>query len=712
MKDTDNNIEHILPLTPAGVEKFLASPEVEGIGPAFARALVERFGTEAVVVLARDPERAAEVPGIGLNRARKASESLRDGTCPPEFTAFLFSCGVAEALVEKIIAKYKHRAVERVVSDPYAMVEDVWRLSFFTADKIGRALSIPCNDPRRLRGALVGAVKHYAETGHLFATREEAVSYAAGITGATAGETERQIEETVRSGRIVESRGGLYLPVFYKAEKEGAARLAELARSEVEEVPESDIPRADLQGNEYSRTQLEAIRKILDSAVSVLTGGPGTGKTTVLRGVLDIFDRMGITYVLAAPTGRAAKRMTALTGEEATTIHRLLGYRQGEGYRRRAIDTGALIIDEGSMMEQLLFDHLLEALRPGTRVIMVGDVDQLPAIGAGNVLRDLIASGVVPVARLSENFRQEAGSFIAAGAADINAGRLPSSKPDSDFLIYTEPDTRAIRDRIIRLMAFELPESRGISPTDIRVVTPQQVGPLGARRLNAELRERLNPDAPSLRRGNTVMRLGDPVMQTANSRERGLYNGETGRITEVDTENRTLTVTFSEGRKSVYEGSELSELVLAYAMTVHKLQGSEVKYMIFPITMAHKPMLYRKLLYTGVSRATRLCVLVGEEEALRYAVGNNPDKERNSNFGLRLREMSEKSGNEGAESVAGVPGGGDVEAPAPEEGGRGEQKQRRAGGLHESHEPEGRKEADGLGYEAAGKNAETHAHVP
>lgn len=639
MENKDDR-NYTLPLTSEGVEKFLASSCVEGIGPAYAKTLVDRFGVDALSILTNEPARAAEVPGIGESRALKASESLNTMKCSPVIWAFLFSCGITESFAERIVNKYKKRTEEMIISDPYGMVEDVWRLSFFTADKIGRALDIPFNDPRRLRGALVAAAKHYAEQGHLFATRAEAIAYAAGITRASEKEVAEQIAPTVASGRIVESRGGIYLPVFYNAEKEGARRLMALARFQVPPVSLEDVPSVDAHGHVYSETQRMAILAILNASVAVITGGPGTGKTTVLRGVLDVYEKMGIKPVLVAPTGRAAKRMTTLTGVEASTIHRFLGYRQGEGYRRRTIEAGALIIDEGSMMEQVLFDHLLEALQPGTRVIMVGDVDQLPAIGAGDVLRDLIASGVVPVAKLNESFRQSSGSHIAAGAADINSGKLPESHPESDFIVIEEKSARAIRDRILRLMEYELPASRGISPTDIRVVTPQQIGPLGARQLNIELQGALNPDAPELRRGASILRLGDPVMQTANSRERGLYNGEIGLISQVDTENQTLTVNFSEGRQSTYARSELSELVLSYAMTVHKLQGSEVKYMIFPITMAHKPMLYRNMIYTGVSRATRLCVLVGEIEALQYAIENNPDSIRNSNFARRLREAS------------------------------------------------------------------------
>ena len=446
------------------------------------------------------------------------------------------------------------------------------------------------------------------------------------------------VKPLVESGRLVESKGGLYLPVFYKAEKEGAAKLMELASTAVEYFPVERLPRVSEEGHEYSEEQLSALETALNSPVSVLTGGPGSGKTTVLKGVIEAMEREGKKVLVAAPTGRAAKRASNLTGADATTIHRLLGYRQGEGYHTKAIDTDMLIIDEGSMMEQVLFDHLLQALRPGTRVVLVGDVDQLPAIGAGDVLRDLIASGSVPVARLSENFRQGEGSLIAAGARSINAGELPESDTERDFMMIEEESVKGIHDRILSLMAEELPSRYGIAPGDIQVVTPQQIGPLGARQLNIDLQARLNPSGPALRRGSTTMRLGDPVMQTANSRERGVYNGEVGKIVEVDTEGQKIKVEYSDGRESEYSRSELSELVLAYATTVHKLQGSEVRYMIFPVTMAHKPMLYRNLLYTGVSRATELCVLVGEEEALRYAVGNSPDSTRNSNFKYRLRE--------------------------------------------------------------------------
>ena len=638
MKNTTKNVH--LPVSENGIEAFLTSSLVEGIGPAYAKSLVEKFGTDTLDVLLNKPEEAMQIPGLGEKRIAMAIESLKKITYPLETFVFLYSCGLSESYIDRIFAKYKKNTSKVITEDPYSMVEDVWQLGFFTADKIGCNLGIPKDDSRRLQGAIVAAVKRYADNGHLFATPDQAVETAASISGVEPEAIRASLTPTIETERIISSRGGLYLPVFYKAEKEGATRISELCKADIEKYFIEDVPATDHDGHSYTSSQREAILKALNSPVMVLTGGPGTGKTTVLRGIIETFEKADKKITLAAPTGRAAKRMTMLTDRHASTIHSLLGYTQNRGYSRKTLDTDVLIIDEGSMMEQVLFNHLLQAIKPGTRVILVGDADQLPAIGAGDVLRHMIDSPAIPVAKLDENFRQTEGSMIALGAKAINSGEMPESSPQQgDFLIIEEPTVKKIHARILSLIAKELPATYGISPTEIQVVTPQQIGPLGARQLNLDLQETLNPHGPSLRRGSTILRLGDPVMQTANSKERGVYNGEIGHISEVDTDQQTLTVSFSDGRKSVYMRSELSELTLAYATTVHKLQGSEVKYMIFPVTMAHKPMLYRNLLYTGVSRASKLCVLVGEEEAIRYAVDNTPAHSRNSNFKDRLQNV-------------------------------------------------------------------------
>lgn len=626
-----------LTFTTEGITRLLASRWVEGIGPVYARRIVDSFGLDTLAVLRDDPQRVGEIPGIGTARAEAASSALKSLGENAETIAFLFSCGVSDLFVERILAKYRKRAPKVVLEDPYSMVEDVWQLSFFTADKIGRHLGYCLDNPRRLTGALVTAVKHYAEAGNLFATPEQAVEYAAAIASVPPETVRGALSEAVASGRLVESRGGLYLPVFYKAEKEGAAKIAALAAQEVVPVSPETIPIRSRAGHPYSPCQLAAIRLALDSPVMVLTGGPGSGKTTVLRGVIETLEQEGKKVVLCAPTGRAAKRMSALTGRKATTIHSLLGYRQGEGFHTGSIEADVLVIDEGSMMEQVLFNHLLDAVSPHTRIIMVGDVDQLPAIGAGDVLRDMIDSGRIPVAVLEENFRQPGDSLIAASACAINEGKVPVPSPEHGFMIVEANGVKAIHAKIIELITTILPDIYGISPADVIVVTPQQIGPLGARQLNDDLQATLNPDAPGLSGRTKVLRLGDPVMQTTNSRVRGVSNGETGIVTAVDPEKQELEVTFSDGNRSVYTRSDLKELVLAYATSVHKLQGSEVRNMILPVTMAHKPMLYRNLIYTSVSRTTDLCVIVGEPEALRYAVSNISPTRRNSNFKYRLR---------------------------------------------------------------------------
>ncbi|MDE6692589.1 MAG: AAA family ATPase [Muribaculaceae bacterium] len=630
-----------LPVSDEGTERLLSGSRVEGIGPAFAKKLVARFGGNSVSMLRDHPaEVAEEIPGLGTARAEKASGSLKKIEDSIPLLLFLYSCGIGDIFIDRIIGKYRKKAQHRVLTDPYSMVEDVWQLSFYVADKIGKCLGIQADDPLRLQAALVMAVKYAAEAGHLFATPDQAVETAAGIAGVEPELISRQIGNTVASGRLVKSRGGLYLPVFYNAEKEGAATLSQLASVRRETISESDLPERSRLGHIYSSRQREAIRTALEYHVMVITGGPGSGKTTVVKGIIDMFEHRGDKVVLCAPTGRAAKRLEALSGHHASTIHSLLGYRQGEGYYHKKLDADVLIIDEGSMMEQVLFNHLLQALRPGARIILVGDADQLQAIGAGNVLRDLIASGTVPVVHLDDNFRQAEGSLIASGARDINDGRLPQSDPERDLMIVVESSVARIHDKIMSLVADELPVQRGISPQDMLVVTPQQIGKLGARQLNLDLQQRLNPVGPALTRGTTTMRLGDPVMQRVNSRERGVYNGEVGRITEVDTVEQRLEVTFSDGRKSSYVRTELGEITLSYATTVHKLQGSEARNVIIPVTMSHRPMLYRNLLYTAVSRATDLCVLVGEEVALSYAIGNTASGNRNSNFRQRLRKIN------------------------------------------------------------------------
>ena len=621
--------------TEDGVKAFLKSSAVEGIGKVYADRLVDKYGTNVIQMLLEAPTSVKDVRGVGETRLLEASESLKQYRYSPDITLMLYSAGVPELFVDRIFGKYRKKAAEIIITDPYSMVEDVWRLSFFTADKIGTYLGIKKDDSRRLRGAVVTAIKHFADNGHLFARTDEALEYASKITGIQASRIAEEINPLITEGRIVSDKGGLYLPVFYNAEKDVADTLREKIAQTPDKIDEVIIPSYDIQGYKYTASQLEAIRMALNNRVMVLTGGPGTGKTTVLKGILDVLDRQKKKVLLVAPTGRAAKRMSTLTGREASTIHRLLGYRQGEGYRVKKIEADVIVIDEASMLEQVMFKHLLDAVG-NTQLILVGDVDQLPSIGAGNVLRDLIESGKIPTIALTENFRQAEGSLISEAARRINRGEYPEFDETRNF-IFEEADTISqIEEKILKLVSEELPQKYGIVPVDIIVVTPQQIGELGVRHFNIELQKCLNPAGPQIARGETIMRLGDPVMQTVNSSARGIYNGETGVIVEVDEENESLSVKFSDGRFSAYKGKEIGELVLAYAASVHKLQGSEIKNMVMPVSMNHKPMLYRNLIYTAINRAKNLCVLVGQPEALEYAIANNAVGNRNSNLKNRL----------------------------------------------------------------------------
>lgn len=623
-------------LSEEGLIGFLASPYVKGIGKSYARKLVDKFGFALL-----DPDfdfsrLSGAVSGLGESKINDLQASLQALKFKPEVAVMLFSAGLSDAEVEKILSHYGRNAALAIGEDPYDMVENVWKLSFFTADKIGRWLDYKNDDPRRIRGALLTAVKFYAEKGNMFATEEQAVNTAAALAGVPVEKVRPELEYLIGDERLVRSRGGIYLPVYYEAEKEAAVKIRRLIRRNKPLAEDYEVPVNDIEGNPLNNDQIRAIRAVMDNSVTVITGGPGTGKTTTLRGIISMFEDMGKHVVLAAPTGRAAKRMSELSGAEAKTIHRLLGYSMGRGYRNKHFKADILVIDEASMLEQVLFRHLLDALEDNTKVVLIGDTHQLPSIGAGNVLDDLIRSGAVPVVELKENFRQKNGSMIAATAEAIKAGESPLAVSESDFMMVEVKDSSELHEMVLTTVAVEIPAKYGVDPKDIQVMTPQQEGPLGARQLNLDIQARVNPDGPEIKRGMKTFRLGDRVMQVSNSSEHDTYNGETGWISALYPEALALEVTFHDGKKEFYPKERLRELSLAYATTVHKMQGSETDYMVMVLTSEHRQMLYRNLLYTGISRAKKLCVLIGEKKALETAIANDTKAIRNSNFIYRL----------------------------------------------------------------------------
>lgn len=634
--NTDKNLS--IPVASAkGMEAFLKGPFIKGIGPVYAKKIVDRYGTEILDCDFDFENRLKEIPGLGESKITELVSSLKELRIPATMLAFLYSSGLTDSEIEKIASHYGRKVEEVILSDPYDMVEKIWRFSFFTADKIGKQLGIGTENPGRLRGALLTSVKFYAEKGNLFAKINEAVKTASKLTGVSIEKIMPEIESLVGEGRLERSGDALYLPVYFQAEKEAAEKLARMISTDSKLEDSFMLPTTDLEGHPLNPDQSKAIAAVMNNPVTVITGGPGTGKTTTIRGIIELFENVGKKAILTAPTGRAAKRMSVLTGGEAKTIHRLLGYTQGKGYRNKSFDADILVIDEASMLEQVLFNHLLQAIEDNIKIVLVGDTDQLPSIGAGDVLRDLIDSGKVPVIELKDNFRQKNGSMIAGNALAIKHGKLPTETPDSDFMMIEEESPEAVRERLFSLISEELPASKGIEPKDIQVVTPMQEGNLGAKQMNIEIRDRVNPSGPELKRGLKKFRLGDRVMQTLNSSVRGVYNGETGWVSNIDTQENKLEVTFNDGKKSVYYPKDFKELSLAYATSVHKLQGSETDYMVMILTSSHRQMLYRNLLYTGVSRAKKLCVLLGERKAIETAVANRDPSKRHSNFKLRLQ---------------------------------------------------------------------------
>lgn len=623
-------------LSKEGLVGFLASSYIKGIGKSYATKLVSMFGFDLLDAGFDFNLLKGAISGLGENKVNDLENSLKDLKYRPEIVVMLYSAGLSDTEVEKILSHYGRNAALAIGEDPYDMVENVWKLSFFTADKIGKWLGYDTDDPRRIRGALLTAVKFYAERGNMFATEDQALNTAAALAGVSSEKVKPELDYLIADERLIKSRGGIYLPVYYEAEKEAAAKIRRLIRRNKPLAEDYEVPLTDIDGNSLNKDQIRALKTVMENSVTVITGGPGTGKTTALRGIISMFEDMGKHVVLAAPTGRAAKRMSELSGAEAKTIHRLLGYSMGRGYRNKHFKADILVIDEASMLEQVLFRHLLDALEENTKVVLIGDTNQLPSIGAGNVLDDLIGSGVVPVVELKENFRQKKGSMIAATAEAIKAGNSPLATSESDFMLVEVKDSSELLETILATVADEIPAKYGVDPKDIQVVTPQQEGPLGARQLNLDIQARVNPYGPEIKRGSKTFRLGDRVMQISNSSEHDTYNGETGWVSDVFPESSALEVTFHDGKREIYPKERLRELSLAYATTVHKMQGSETDYMVMALTVEHRPMLYRNLLYTGISRAKKLCVLIGEKKALETAIANDSKAIRNSNFIYRL----------------------------------------------------------------------------
>ena len=636
--------EEVMPATAYGIKKYLGSGLVKGIGPKFAKLIVGHFGTDTIEVIETDIERLYEVPGIGKKRVEKIRESWEKQKDIKNVMLFLQGFGVSTAYAAKIYRQYGKESIDKVKENPYRLADDIWGIGFKTADGIARKMGYEMNDERRLRSGLIYTLNQLADEGHCYAEEEQLIATARQLLEADEECIHTAMTHAIETEDLMLDGTGIYLPPFYYAECGTANRLSTLVHTkEVGSIFTARFDLAKLQretGIEYDEVQVEAIRQAIASKVMVLTGGPGTGKTTTTKAIIAALQSAGMRILLAAPTGRAAKRMSEATGMEAKTIHRLLEYNPQDGYKRNdenPLEGDALIVDECSMIDIILMNNLTKALPTTMRLVLVGDIDQLPSVGAGNVLRDIIDSGVIPVVRLTRIFRQAQTSRIVMSAHAINRGCFPdiSNGQHTDFFFMKQEEPEKVAETIVSLVRDRLPKAYRQPAANIQVLTPMQRGVVGAANLNIALQQALNHNTAALVRRGYTYKEGDRVMQLRNNYDKDVYNGDLGYVRSVDMEERTLTVDF-DGQMVEYEASELDELTLAYATTIHKSQGSEYPIVVMPVLMTHYVMLQRNLIYTGITRAKKICVLVGQTKALAYAIHNMKVLKRNTRLKKRL----------------------------------------------------------------------------
>ena len=661
--------EETLPATVFGIEKYLGSGLIKGVGPKYAKKIVAQFGIETLEVIETDISRLQEVDGIGKKRIQMIRDSWERQKEIKNVMLFLQDHGVSTSFAAKIYRQYGNESLDKMKENPFQMADDIWGIGFKTADGIAQKLGFAKEAYVRLRSGIMYTLSNLADEGHVFAYQEQLIAKAAELLEAEESSIVMTLDQMIADKDLIcetvdyktdqAEMKAIYLPAFYYAEAGVAGKLKRLAQSPAtDRLWHALMDARQKTGNEslsidvgkiqekvdmkYDEIQADAIRKAAVSKVMVLTGGPGTGKTTTTQGIIAAYRSFGLKILLAAPTGRAAKRMTEATGLEAKTIHRLLECKPPEGYQKNEdnpLDGDVLIIDECSMIDMILMNALLKAIPEGMRLILVGDIDQLPSVGAGNVLRDIIDSGVFPVVRLTRIFRQAQSSRIIMNAHAINEGKFPdiSNGKNTDFFYIEKEDPEEAVQEIVRLVKNNLPRYYKTPWNHIQVLTPMQKGIVGAANLNLALQEALNPQGDGLRRGGYLFRTGDKVMQIRNNYEKEIFNGDIGTVECVNLQERTLKVNFDQ-HIIEYEASELDELVHAYATTIHKAQGSEYPIVVMPVLMNHYVMLQRNLIYTGITRAKKVLVIVGTRKALSYAVRNVTVTKRNTFLKERLSQ--------------------------------------------------------------------------
>ncbi len=645
-----------LPHSTLGLEKFLGSGLIKGIGPVLARRIIKKFGEDTVKILDEKPEKLTGVEGIGHKKLAEILASWQEHQEIRDLIIFLQEHGVSTTMAYKIYRTYGRSSFDILKRNPYQLCLDIWGIGFKTADQIALKLGLPEDSLDRVKAYILYLLEKDNEEGHVYSREEEVAGKCQEDLGASLERLEAALSALSLDRSIIKkerpSGCHLYRPFFYQAEEEAARKLVSLASQDCP-VPDFDLDRKieeieKKSGLVFSPLQKKAIKASLQKKILIITGGPGTGKTTIIRAVVDIFDSWPKKVLLAAPTGRAAKRLAEATGREAKTIHRLLEYQPKGGQFKRGprhpLRADALIVDEVSMVDLPLMYHLLQALSPEMRLILVGDQDQLPSVGPGNLLRDLTGSGIIEVIRLNEIFRQAKESLIVVNAHRVNQGQpilYPRrGDPEADFYFIHQENEEKVLGLILKLCRFSLPKKLGLSPlsTQIQVISPMYRGLAGVDRLNLELQKALNPNSASFKLGSKELRTGDKVMQTRNNYDKEVFNGDLGMVAQIDPRKLRVLVDF-DGRLITYEKDELSEIVLAYAISVHKAQGNEYQAVVMPLLTQHYIMLQRNLFYTALTRARKMSIIIGSYRALHIAIKNDRPVNRNSYLKENIQDL-------------------------------------------------------------------------
>lgn len=667
--------ELVAPKTLEGIEKYLSSGLIPGIGPKTAEKIVEKFGIDSLDVLQYAPERLSEIEGIGTKKIEKIAKSFIEQREMKEVMVFLQQYDITPALGVKIYKKYGNETINKLRENPYRLSEEIIGVGFKLADNIATSMGVDKLSDYRINAGIKFVLKEIARDGHTYLPKEELILRASRLLLADMNLIEESIMNLALKGEIqlenMENYTAIYSMQNYFAETNVSKRIIEISNGEKKELEvelETAIEEIESENNiELAKNQKQAIRESVENGLLVVTGGPGTGKTTTINSIIELFEKQELKILLAAPTGRAAKRMSEATGREAKTIHRMLEY----GYADESLgmifgkddgeplEADVVIIDEMSMVDIILMNNLLKAIMPGTRVILVGDVDQLPSVGAGNVLKDIIESKIVKVVKLDEIFRQAKESMIIVNAHKINKGDAPIvNSKGKDFFFLEETKPKDVVERVLEVTRDRLPKWNDYDPIkDIQILSCCRKGDVGVNVLNNSLQEYLNPKAPWKNEktiGETTFRVGDKVMQIRNNYNtkwklmkdervveegEGVFNGDFGFITELDNEEDELVVVFDDGREVIYSFKQLDELVLAYATTIHKSQGSEFPVVILPVFWGPQILLTRNLLYTAITRAKEIVVLVGDKKCLGYMIGNNKITDRYSGLKNRLSKV-------------------------------------------------------------------------